>query len=186
MAPPGNADAPSAGLLALYNAVPSVIWSGLSWGPLTVFCYQHMARPWLYGLLGLSVLAYAVPRAWFRHWQLSESAVAYQRVGVPVVNRLAQHGAVVNALIRRRYPQYRRVRGHRSAAALVGNSYHMERFHVAALLVFLFVSTYAAARGYWGWAGLLSLLNIGYNLYPIWLQQYLRLRLTAPTGKLVG
>ncbi|GGG38787.1 hypothetical protein GCM10011378_13850 [Hymenobacter glacieicola] len=145
-----------------------------------------MARPWLYGLLGLSVLAYALPRGWFRCWQLSESVVAYRRVGVPVVNRLAQHGGVVNALIRRRYPQYRRVRGHRSGAALVGNSYHMERFHVAALLVFLWAGAYAAVQGYWGWAGLLTLLNMGYNLYPIWLQQYLRLRLAASAGKPLG
>jgi hypothetical protein len=28
-----------------------------------------------------------------------------------------------------------------------------------------------------GWAVVLILLNIGYNLYPIWLQQYLRVRL---------
>ncbi|UOQ78984.1 hypothetical protein MUN84_10935 [Hymenobacter sp. 5516J-16] len=65
MAPPGNADASLAGRLAFYNAVPSVVWSGLSWGPLTVFCYQHMARPWLYGLLGVSLLGYVVPAPGF-------------------------------------------------------------------------------------------------------------------------
>ncbi|UOG74906.1 hypothetical protein MTX78_22670 [Hymenobacter tibetensis] len=138
-----------------------------------------MARPWLVGLLGLSLLAYAVPRAWFRYWQLSESSVVYRQLGVPVVNRVAQDGALVNALIRRHYPHYRRVHSRRSVAAVVGNSYHMERFHVAALLFFLFTSGYAAVQSQWGWAAVLAVLNIGYNLYPIWLQQYLRLRLVA-------
>ena len=45
------------------------------------------------------------------------------------------------------------------------------------LVFFLLTTGYALARGHVGWAGLLTLLNVGYNLYPIWLQQYLRIRL---------
>lgn len=181
---PTRNDAPSAGLLVLYNAVPSVVWSGVALGPLVVFCYQYMARPWLGGLLGLSLLAYAVPRAWFRYWQLSQEPAVYRRLGVVRVGWLAQDGALVNKLVRRRYPHYRRVHSRRSRTVVVGNSYHMERFHVAALLFFLFASGYAAAQGRWGWCGVLVLLNIGYNLYPIWLQQYLRLRLAPTTAPL--
>ncbi|MBG8556389.1 glycosyl-4,4'-diaponeurosporenoate acyltransferase CrtO family protein [Hymenobacter guriensis] len=168
---------PSPARLAFYNAVPSVLWSVLSLGPLSFFCYQYVARPWLYGLLALSLLAYAVPKAWFSWWQLSQRPAAYRQLGVPLVNHLAQHGGLVNELVRRRYPQYRRVRGRRSGASLRAESYHMERFHVAAGVFFLLMSGYAAAQGRWGWAALLALLNVGYNLYPIWLQQYLRLRL---------
>ncbi|RSK42632.1 glycosyl-4,4'-diaponeurosporenoate acyltransferase CrtO family protein [Hymenobacter perfusus] len=169
---------PSAARLAFYNAVPSVLWSGLALGPLAVFCYLHMARPWLWGLLALSLLAYAVPRAWFRRWQLSRKPATYRHLGVPLINRVTQHGSLVNGLVRRHYPNYRHVRsGRRAVAALIGHSYHMEQFHVAALLFFLFAGGYAAAQGRWGWAALLTLLNVGYNLYPIWLQQYLRLRL---------
>ncbi|WP_152981551.1 hypothetical protein [Hymenobacter sp. AT01-02] len=178
---PKESAVPSSGVLAFYNAVPSVVWSGLSLGPLVVFCYQHMARPWLMGLLGLSLLAYAVPRSWFRYWQLSRVPAMYRRLGVPVVNWLAQDGALVHALVRRRYPHYRRLKTRRSVAAVVANSYHMERFHIAALLFFWFVSGYAAVQNQRAWAGVLTVLNIGYNLYPIWLQQYLRLRL-APVA----
>lgn len=181
---PVRNNAPSAGLLAFCNAVPSVVWSGLALGPLGVFCYQYMARPWLLGLLGVSLLAYAVPRTWFQYWQLSQDPAVYRRLGVPVVNWLAQDGALVHALVRRRYPHYRRVHSRRSRAVVVGHSYHMERFHVAALLFFLFASGYAAAQSRWGWGGGLALLNIGYNLYPIWLQQYLRLRLTGSKDRL--
>jgi uncharacterized membrane protein YhaH (DUF805 family) len=31
----------------------------------------------------------------------------------------------------------------------------------------------AEARGYPGWALLITIINVVYNLYPIWLQQYI-------------
>jgi hypothetical protein len=176
---PKKSALPSPAMLAFYNAVPSVFWSVVHLVPLSLFCYQHLPRPWLYGSIGVSLLVYAIPKAWFRHWQLSVWPVAYQRLGVPVAGHLAQHGSLVNKLVRRHYPQYRRARGRQSVAGLLSNTYHMERFHVAALLFFLLCSIAAATQGHWGWAVGLVVLNISYNLYPIWLQQYLRLRLMS-------
>ena len=45
------------------------------------------------------------------------------------------------------------------------------------LVLFGLLSGYAVAHAHLGWAALLLLLNVGYNPYPIWLQQYLRVRL---------
>jgi hypothetical protein len=174
---------PSPALLACYNALPSVLWSGLGLGPVGVFCYQHMARPWLWGLLAASMLVYALPRAWFRHWQLAGAVGRYQQLGVPVVLHLAQHGTLINRLIRRRYPRYRHLPTRRALRGLVAGSYHMERFHAALLVFFGAASLYALARGYPAWALLILLTNVGYNLYPIWLQQYLRLRAGAAGGR---
>lgn len=169
--------APSPAVLALYNAIPSVFWSVLGLVPLSIFCYQHLARPWLYGFLAASLAVYAVPRLWFRGWQLSARPAVYERLGVPLVNYFTQHGRLVNGLLRRRYPQYRHLRGRLALRALVEQSYHMERFHAAALVFFLLCALQAAAQERWDWAALLTVLNVGYNLYPIWLQQYLRVRL---------
>jgi hypothetical protein len=177
--------APSAALLAFYNAVPSVGWSVLGLLPVSVFCYQHMARPWLYGLLAVSLLVYGVPKAWFRYWQLSHSVGRYRRLGVPVVNHFTQHGRFINGLMRRRYPRYRHVPGRAGLRALVAGSYHQERFHMVLLLFFGFASLYALRYGYVGWALLILLTNVGYNLYPVWLQQYLRLRAGPTDGPAV-
>lgn len=179
-----KAAAPSPALLAFYNAVPNVFWSVLSLVPICIFCYQHMARPWLYVLLAASLLAYALPTAWFPYWQLSSTLPAYRKLGVPTVNRFTQHGDLINRLIRRQYPNYRHVRHRASAAALQRTSYHQERFHLVLLLFFLFSSVYAATYGHWKWAAALTFINVLYNLYPMWLQQYLRvrLRLHPPTS----
>ncbi len=168
---------PSPAVLACYNAVPNVLWSVLSLVPLVVFCYQHVARPWLYGFGVLSLLAYAWPIAWLHYLQLSTQPAVYHKLRVPALNHLTQHGTLVNRLLRHRYPQYRYLPSRANLVQVVRTTYHMERFHWAMLVYFLAVIGYAVALGYWGWAGVLFLLNVGYNLYPIWLQQYLRLRL---------
>ena len=168
---------PSPAVLALYDAVPNVLWSVLGFAPVVAFCCQHLAQPWLYGFGAASLLAYAWPVAWLRRLQLSAGEVAYRRLGVPGLNRFTQRGSLLNGLVRRRYPHYRALAGRAALAKLWRTTYQQERFHWAALLFSLFVSGYAVGGGWLGWALLLTLANVGYNLYPIWLQQYVRLRL---------
>ena len=175
--PASHRTKPSAAVLAWYNAVPNLLWSVLAWGPLGYFCYQHVARPWLYGFGVVSLLAYAWPAAWLRRLQLSSRVGAYRKLKVPAINRFAQQGALINALLRRRYPQYRALPGRSAVAKLISTTYQHERFHWAGLVFFLLVSTCAVVKGYLGWALGLTLANVGYNVYPIWLQQYLRVRL---------
>ncbi|MBC6608096.1 hypothetical protein H8B13_14815 [Hymenobacter sp. BT188] len=174
--------APSTIRLGWYNAVPNVFWSVLSLTPISVFCYQHMEQPRLYGLLIVSLLAFGIPASGFRHLQLSRTPAAYRKLGVHVVNRFTQHGDFIHRLIRRQYPQYQRVRTHSNRAALVRATSHQERFHLVLFLFFLLTSLYAAAQDYGRWALLIGLTNVVYNLYLTWLQQYVRLRLRPSTG----
>jgi hypothetical protein len=168
---------PSAAVVAGYNAVPNVLWSGLAFGPLMLCCYRYVGWPWQVGFGVVSLLAYAWPAAWLRRLQLSRQVAVYQQLRVPALNRFTQQGTLVTGLLRRRYPQYRALPGRAGIAKLLSATYSQERFHWAGLLYFLLVSGYAGATGRLGWALGLSFLNVGYNLYPIWLQQYLRLRL---------
>ncbi|GGF01731.1 hypothetical protein GCM10011383_10780 [Hymenobacter cavernae] len=166
-------------MLGFYNAVPSLLWSALGLVPLTIFCYQHVARPWLYGFIIVSLLAYGLPFSRFRRLQLGASVGLYQKLGVPRLNHFTQHGTLINWLIRRQYPQYRRVRTRASLAGFARATYYQEQFHLVMFVFFLLVSVYAVVRGNLGWAMLLTFLNVLYNVYPMWLQQYLRLRLAG-------
>lgn len=166
-------------LAGWYNALPNVLWSGLAWTPVVVFCYQHVARPWLWTLVGLSLLGYLLPAAALERLRLSSRRAPYQRLGVPRLNRFTQNGDWVNQRLRQQFPRFRQVAGRDAALRRLRASYHLERFHLVALVLLLLLSGYAAGHGRWDWAGLLLLLNVGYNLYPMWLQQYLRLRLRA-------
>ncbi len=155
----------------------------LSLAPLVAFCYQHLAGPWVYWFGGLSLLAYAWPTGWLRHLQLSTTPALYRTLRVPALNYFTQHGTLVNRLLRHRYPQYRHLPPPTDLANLVRATYQMERFHWVMLLFFLFTTCYAVVQKHLSWAALLILLNVGYNLYPIWLQQYLRIRLLLLLSK---
>lgn len=168
---------PSAAVVACYNALPSVLWSVLAWGPVVVFSYWYVGRLWLYGFIAVGLLAYAWPAAWLRRLQLSRRVVVYRRVGVPLVGRFTQQGALINALLRRRYPGYRALPGRAALPRLLSTTYQQERFHWAALILLLLLGACAVVGHRPGWALSLMLINLGYNLYPIWLQQYVRLRL---------
>jgi hypothetical protein len=171
--PPG---VPSAITVAFLNAVPSVVWSVLAFGPVVLYCYRYVAPAGLWAFVGVSLLAYAWPGAWLRRLQLSRHAAVYRQLRVPLVGRFAQGGALVNGLLRRRYPAYRALPGRQGVARLLRTTYQQERFHWAGLLFFTSLGLHAGWAGQWRWAAGLTLANIGYNLYPIWLQQYLRVR----------
>jgi hypothetical protein len=168
---------PSPALRAFYNSVPNVFWSAVSFLPISLFCYQRMDRVWLCVFGAASLLAYVLPVSCLRRLELSSKPDVYRRLRVHWVNRFVQHGTLVNRLLRQRNPRYRRIRSRAAALSLVRATYHQERFHWAIFLLFLLSSIYAVVNSYAGWALLIMLSNVIYNLYPIWLQQYIRMRL---------
>lgn len=164
-------------LLSLYNAAANVLWSLLAFAPVSIFCYRFMDRAWLWAFVGASLIAYIVPASTLKYLELSSTVQTYRRLGVHRVNDFVQHGTLINRLLRRSYPDYQHMRSRASLALLLQGTHMQERFHWTALLFFFLSSLYGVARGYPAWALLITIINVVYNLFPIWLQQYIRLRL---------
>jgi len=177
MQPARTPGSPSPATLAFYNAVPNLLWSRLCFLPVSTFCYQYMPHPWIYRLIAASLLPYALPTSQLHHLELSSKPATYRCLGVHLANRFVQNSTIVNRLLRRKNPRHQRLRSRASALSLARDTYHRERFHWVLFLFFLLSSLYAAAHHQELWALLITLTNILYNLHPIWLQQYLRLRL---------
>ena len=163
--------------LALYNALPNVLWSLLSFVPVSVFCFQFMERRWLYSFICIALLAYLLPAKQLRRLEPASSLAFYRRLGVRWANNLTQHGTLINRVVRKRDSRYRRFRTRADAIRLLRATYGNERFHWATLLFFLLSALFAAIHHHLAWALLITLINVFYNLYPIWLQQYMRIRL---------
>jgi hypothetical protein len=164
-------------LSSLYNAAPNVFWSLLAFAPVSIFCYRFMEREWLSAFVVASLIAFMVPASSLRYLELSSAVTTYRKLGVHWVNHFVQHGTLINRLLRRRYSEYRRLRSRARMAYLVQSNYVQERFHWMVFLFFLLTSLYGITHGYPGWALLITMINVVYNLYPIWLQQYIRVRL---------
>ena len=95
----------------------------LAFGPLVVCCYRYVERPWLWGFVAVSLSAYAWPAAWLRRLQLSDNLGPYQQLRVQALNRFTQNGAIVNGLLRRRYPRYQPRVGSAALAKLRSTTY---------------------------------------------------------------
>src|ERR1700674_2389074 len=164
-------------LPAVYNAAANVFWSVLAFAPMSVFCYRFMRRPWLSAFVVVSLLPLMVTPSTLRFLELSSTVLTYRKLGVHWANHFVQHGTLINNLLRQKYPEYGRMRYRTRTASLMQSTYIQERFHWAVLLFFLLASLYGIAHGQLGWALLITIINVVFNLYPIWLQQYIRVRL---------
>lgn len=164
-------------LLTSANAVLSVFWSLLAFVPLGVFCYVYMPHGLLYGFGFASLLIFIVPARVLAALQLSSRPRVFRRLGVHLVNRVAQDGSSIRRMAHGGQTRPLLWRNARARKALLSTSYFRERFHWSLLLFFLLSSVYAGIRRQAGWALLLTILNILYNLYPIWMQQYIRVRI---------
>jgi len=167
---------------ALYNAIPNFFWSIVCLAPVAVFCYQQVSASCFYWVLGICSLSILLPRAFFDRIQLGDTPAIYHKAGVHFINRFTQHGVIINRMIRKKYPGYSAAGRSRGALAKhVGLTYMFEKFHFLLFLFFMVMMVYALLKGAIGWALILLITNILYNVYPMLLQQYVRVKIRKYT-----
>lgn len=165
-------------LRAIYNIVPNLFWSVIGFGPVGIFCYLKMNLLWIFIFLIVSLFILALPKSVLDYFRLGKTTHIYKKAGVDIVQKLAQNGDLVNALIRKRFPDYRIIYNRDSVRKYVGQTYYLEKIHYIFLSFFLFTSIFALIDGYFLWSATILLSNMLFNVYPILLQQYNRLRLS--------
>jgi hypothetical protein len=168
----------------LYNLIPNLIWSILSLTPISVFCYNLIELKLFYIFLGISALPIFFPNSFFDKIQLGKTTIIYKRLGVPIINKIAQNGDIINRLIRKQFPGFKVVNFRKpSTNRLLQQTYIYEKFHFILFVFFSLVTAYALSKKDFGWALILSLTNLAYNIYPNLLQQYIRIKLILFTKK---
>lgn len=167
-------------LVAGYNMIVNLFWSVVNLVPISIFCYRYLSMRIFIIFLVVSFLPLVLPNALFDKMQLGKTTSFYKSIGVNFINQFAQNGEIINRLVRRRYPNYKMVSGsRRSIRRLVSQTYMFEKFHFMMFLFFMFVTIYAALKHYWWWVLVIFVTNVIYNVYPNFLQQYIRVRLKA-------
>lgn len=167
-------------MAGFYNMVPNVLWSVVGLVPVSVFCYTRLPTNLLFLFLGSSLLSLFLSPAAMGRLQIARTPATYKQLGVAVVQRLSQNGAIINRLIRKRHPAYQALRpDQRSIRGLLNQTYAFEKFHLMLFVFFTLAAVYALWKGLSGWAVVLSLTNLLYNVYPILLQQYIRVKLAV-------
>jgi hypothetical protein len=171
-------------LAGLYNMVANLLWTILSLLPVTIFCYSRLTINFLFLFVGISILPVFLSNAIIDKMQVAKRAASYKKLGVGVVQQLSQNGQIIKSIIRRRYPAYQVLRrDQKSIKALLLQTYVFEKFHLALFVFFCLISYYAFSKGLANWSAVFFLLNVLYNVYPILLQQFIRVKLSLYVGK---
>ena len=165
-------------LLIWYNMIPNVVWSVLNLVPISIYCYNKVDHRSLYIFMILSVIPAIFPNSFYDRIQVGRTTRIYKRLGVGFVNKLAQNGTIINRLIKKKFPGYKMILYERSSIhKLLQQTYLFEKFHFIMFLFFILVTFYAFLKGHFLWAIVISITNVLYNIYPNFLQQYIRLKL---------
>jgi hypothetical protein len=161
--------------------LPLLLFWGAAWEP-----FRPRGRPpagvapsglGFLAALAACFLPVLLPAAWFQPWEGRRAARLYEALGVRLFKRVATNGDIVNRFLRRRNPGHRVVRDARSARAWAEQARGAERNHLVFMLMGSLSAGYALSIGWPGWAAALAATNVVFNVYPILLQRYNRLRL---------
>ena len=161
----------------LYNQLINFFWSTLAFVPIVYFCYQYLPLKLLYIFAAISCLVIFLPTSIISKLQLSQSPEIYKKTGIRFIKKYTQDGDLVNRFIRNQHPQYKYVENRQAIKKLITRSYMNEKFHYIIFVFFICITIYAIISGLIGWVIFISTANIVYNLYPIFLQQYNRIRI---------
>ncbi|PWU01908.1 MAG: hypothetical protein C5B52_06475 [Bacteroidetes bacterium] len=165
--------------VTFYNMVPNLFWSLLNLIPISIFCYTLMSPKIFYYFLGFSLVTIFFPNSFFDKIQLSKSTLFYKKLGIKLVNKLAQNGEFVNRMVQKKYPEYKVVRDRDSIKKIISTSYMFEKFHFMMFVFFALSNAYAFYLNYLVWGMVILVTNLLYNVYPNLLQQYIRLKLKS-------
>jgi len=172
---------------AAYNMIPNLVWTALFLIPISIFCYRFIPPKTTYLLLGFSLIPILFPNSFFDRIQISKNAQFYRRIGVKYINTLAQNGVILNRIMKRKYPNFKVVSNTKSSIRQYYNqTYFFEKFHFSLFLFFTIVTIMAVMQGQLIWVLILIISNLLYNIYPNFLQQYIRVKLkSTPQTKCV-
>ena len=165
-------------LAGLYNMIPNFIWSLLNLVPISIFCFKIVDLKIVYIFLAISFSPIFLKNSFLDKIQIGKTSSIYRKLGVHFINRVAQNGVLINKLIKRKFPDYKAVTNNKSSIAkLINQTYMFEKFHLMLFIFFSLIIIYAVLHQELLWSFIILLCNIVYNVYPNFLQQYIRLKL---------
>lgn len=164
--------------LAWYNMIPNLIWSIINLTPISIYCFNLLNYKTFYLFMAGSLIPMFLKNSFLRKMQIGKTIKIYKQLGVHQINKVVQNGAIINNLIKRKFPDHKTVANNKtSIARLISQTYIFEKFHLILFLFFSLAMVHALFQGHFIWACIILLTNLAYNIYPNLLQQYIRLKL---------
>lgn len=161
----------------LYNQLLNLGWTLLGFAPVLTYWVLHY-QPYYHAIaLVLSFVPFLLPGRWLKKFKLSNNRRWYTKLGVRRAQDFTQNGALVNRLIRQQKPGYALLSSRRDVKKLKAQINMYEKYHLAAFVFFFLTMVLAFKDGAPGLGLWVLAANLIYNMYPILIQHYNKLRL---------
>lgn len=162
-------------LTKLYNQFINLFWTGISFLPVLLFWIKNGTDSALYIFLITSFIITAIPEKLLKKLQVTQNQKVYERLRVKTIRKFVQDGdwskntkgSNKSGKIKNRTDPY----SYMKTIAMY------ERYHWCCFLFFLQTTVYGSSSESWVWLASMSVANILYNVCPILLQQYNKLRM---------
>ncbi|NCD70130.1 glycosyl-4,4'-diaponeurosporenoate acyltransferase CrtO family protein [Mucilaginibacter agri] len=157
------------------NQFINFFWTILCFLPI-LFYWPGKGYTWLIVFIVAGLIWGLLPNKLLRYFQLSKRARFYESTGVKFIRSYVQNGTYANR-IASKPGTAPKVIANRTAARKYLNAINLyERFHLACMVFFILTFIHALVNGQYVISLLIFISNIIYNLAPILLQQYNKLR----------
>jgi hypothetical protein len=138
----------------------------------------HHPQHWMYfvGFLLISITISKLPHSFYDKLQLSGRTAFYKMLGVHLFKKFATNGDIINRKIRASHPEHKMVANIPGIRMKLAETYLTEQIHATLLVLCIFTGIYSFVVGANATGVLITAGNLIFNVYPILLQQYNRLR----------
>ncbi len=160
----------------ILNQIINLFWTILCFAPVFLFWYKEgIASSYFYISLGVALLFAFLPENFFYKLALSADNKTYERYGIKFIRKFVQNGDIVNSKTKSISASSMKSKAH--AHQYLKTIAMYERFHWVCLIFFLLTGVYGFVTGHFLLAFSIFIANILYNLIPIFLQQYNKIRI---------
>ncbi|MDR6806955.1 hypothetical protein J2Y45_004147 [Dyadobacter sp. BE34] len=165
----------------MLNQLINVLWTVLSFSVVGWYWGDFFAEKrgvWLLcGIVAVSVLVFHIPARLISALSISKNPRTYELMGIRVMRWFVQDGTLVNRVHQHLGKRRRVISNLANARQYLSKIAVQERYHYSCFVFFTLSALSAVAGGKIEMALLISMANVIYNVYPILLQQYNRLRI---------
>ena len=161
---------------SILNFILNLWWTIVCFAPLLVFWFLHYQQTLFLGQLLLSGLFLFLPESAWVRLQISNDKEVYERLGVRAIQAVTQNGKLINHLAGTDGKPRRTIRRRSDLVRLRRQIVMYERYHLFCLVFFFSTMATAVVQSRIGLAALILISNLLYNVYPLLIQQYNRIR----------
>ena len=163
----------------IVNQGINLIYTIIFFTPVILFWAEYYALLPLIIIGSISVCFFFLPAGFFRLFQLSNSSSFYKRITIHRFQQITQQGKYAQLLIKSLSGERNNLFNKKKPGGMINQIRAFEVYHWACFAFFLATFFYALTKEAFGYAIIVFICNIFYNVIPILIQQYNTVRLNT-------